>query len=966
MSLKNLFTKQATQDIPNIVSVVVDRVTTDMKLTLDEKFTKEEVYQAVKDLKALAAPGPDGLPALVYHNYWDIIGEDVTSMALDILNNNGDPSQLNSTHICLIPKIKKPSTPSDFRPIALCNVSLKIITKTLANRIKQILPDVISKNQSAFITGRLITDNTLIAADIFHYLYHTKRKIGYVGIKTDMAKAYDRVEWDFLEATLSSMGFPRPLVQTIMKCVKTVKFAILINGQPSQEFLPQRGLRQGDPLSPYLFILCADVLSGLLSKAQSDHLIHGVKIAPSAPEISHLLFADDSLMFCRATVDEATVIHNTILTYQRASGWKEKNLSFAGRSTLIKVVAQVIPTYLMSSFLIPKGVCDQMEKMICKFWWGSSSDQRKIHWVKWNKGWRLTTHPSSLVAEVHKAKYHPREQFLEAKPKNQMSYSWRSILHARWVIKKGSYWSIGSGESISIWTDNWIHQRGNTTMWSPQPIKPTYVKVKDLMTNSSNDWNAPLINQLFIPQEAQQILNIPITDRSQDDTLTWDNTTDGNYSVKSGYKAIMEWETDQCILMDILLLLTSVITGVTNIGLRRRKMRWKAEIKSYNFLVVARTQFGAQVLTLNFALKLKKIIDFRPTAQIAILGEEILIPAITCADFQENSVTIEFDTKSVDLSRKQPLFIAGKMLVEPLIKPRNMLLSFTICAPILSGSQANYEFCDFYAFVSAGCSTLGNRLDSLQVRSRQVITGVTNIGLRRGKMRWKAEIKSYNFHVEARTQFGAQSKATFSKREYIVTLYVLDALPLWKLVTMLSWIVNGSSKFDWIQYMINQTDKESYEMIVAITYGIWYARNAIIFQNKILSSIDKPTVTRNNGNNISWSPPRRDTLKINVDAHLSSDGRWFTGLVLRRSDGSAVGAVTRAHVASKDVVMGEARALLENNPLADINWVCRKGNRVAHTMAKWAEIEPNQEWILTIPLCIGPLIQKDKAFASAV
>src|SRR6266487_1629147 len=87
---------------------------------------------------------------------------------------------------------------------------------------------------------------------------------------------------------------------------------------------------------------------------------------------------------------------------------------------------------------------------------------------------------------------------------------------------------------------------------------------------------------------------------------------------------------------------------------------------------------------------------------VAILGEEILIPAATCADFQENSVTIEFDTKSVDLCRKQPLSIAGKMLVEPLIKPPNMPLSFTICIPILSGSQANYEFCDFYAFVSAG------------------------------------------------------------------------------------------------------------------------------------------------------------------------------------------------------------------------------------------------------------------------
>jgi hypothetical protein len=115
-------------------------------------------------------------------------------MVLDVLNNGGDPSSYNSTYICLIPKTPSPSTPSDFRPISLCNVTLKIITKTIANRLKTILPDVISPNQSAFIQGRLITDNTLIASEIFHYLKNTNRKTGYVGIKTDMAKACDKVE----------------------------------------------------------------------------------------------------------------------------------------------------------------------------------------------------------------------------------------------------------------------------------------------------------------------------------------------------------------------------------------------------------------------------------------------------------------------------------------------------------------------------------------------------------------------------------------------------------------------------------------------------------------------------------------------------------------------------------------------------------------------------------------------------
>ncbi|PNY14024.1 hypothetical protein L195_g010693 [Trifolium pratense] len=148
---QTLFTKQNTKNITETVKVVEGKVSPEMHQMLSEAYTKEEVFQAIKDMKALAAPRPDGLPALFYHNYWDIIGNDITSMVLQVLNNNGDPCQFNSTHICLIPKTSHPSTPSDFRPISLCNVTLKIITKTLANRIKTILPKIISPNQSAFI-----------------------------------------------------------------------------------------------------------------------------------------------------------------------------------------------------------------------------------------------------------------------------------------------------------------------------------------------------------------------------------------------------------------------------------------------------------------------------------------------------------------------------------------------------------------------------------------------------------------------------------------------------------------------------------------------------------------------------------------------------------------------------------------------------------------------------------------------
>jgi hypothetical protein len=235
---QQLFTSQGTHNITETTRTVQNRINAEMMDHLSKDFTADEVVSAIKGMKGLAAPGPDGLPAIFYHTYWDIIGPDIINMALNILNNGGDPSSLNTTHICLIPKTNNPSTHSEFRPISLCNVSLKIITKTIANRIKPFLNDIISPNQSAFVPGRLITDNTLIANEVFHYLSQTTRQTGYVGIKTDMAKAYDRLEWDFLHVTLTSMNFPQKLINTILNCVTTVSFSILINGRPTKNFKP--------------------------------------------------------------------------------------------------------------------------------------------------------------------------------------------------------------------------------------------------------------------------------------------------------------------------------------------------------------------------------------------------------------------------------------------------------------------------------------------------------------------------------------------------------------------------------------------------------------------------------------------------------------------------------------------------------------------------------------------------------
>lgn len=203
----------------------------------------------------------------------------------------------------------------------MCNVTIKIVTKTITNRIKIILPDIIDEEQSDFVKGRLIIDNALVAMECFHWLKKKdKGKKGEMGLKFDMSKAYDRLEWKFVTNTLSTTGFPIFMVNLMGWCISTMKYPILVNGNPSKDFIPAMGLRQEDPLSPYLFVICADVLSRILKKENMNHNLHGLRIPRKAPVISHMFFVDYSLMFARAITTEADQILQVLHRYQAASG----------------------------------------------------------------------------------------------------------------------------------------------------------------------------------------------------------------------------------------------------------------------------------------------------------------------------------------------------------------------------------------------------------------------------------------------------------------------------------------------------------------------------------------------------------------------------------------------------------------------------------------------------------------------
>jgi hypothetical protein len=334
---QNLFMTSGVHGVEECLLGLETRVTDVMNGDLLKTFNMVEVDVALQQMHPLKSPGPDGMSACFYQTAWPTVRHEVGSAVLDFLNGGSFEATINATYIALIPKIKNPSRITEYRPISLCNVIYKLIAKVLANRLKKVLPHIISANQSAFVPGRLITDNVLVAFEALQTMdVRMKGKAGYMALKLDMSKAYDRVEWDFLEAVMLKIGFASRWVEILMVCIRTVSYSILINGQPHGQIVPTRGIRQGDPLSPYLFILCAEGLSTMLRRAELAGRITGLPIKRGGTRISHLFFADDSLLFCRSSILEWARIQELLEIYERASGQKlnwEKTSIFFSKNT---------------------------------------------------------------------------------------------------------------------------------------------------------------------------------------------------------------------------------------------------------------------------------------------------------------------------------------------------------------------------------------------------------------------------------------------------------------------------------------------------------------------------------------------------------------------------------------------------------------------------------------------------------
>ena len=231
---------------------------------------EEEVKTSVFAIHADKASGSDGFSASFYQSFWSMLGPDIYRVIRTFFTSGSMPSQLTETHICLIPKTTAPKTAAEYRPIALCNVQYKIFAKILTSRLQQFLLKLISQNQTAFVPGRAISENVLITHKTLHYLETSEAsKRCSMVIKTDMSKAYDRIEWGFLEEVMKRMGFRNIWIGWIMECVTSLTYSFMINGAPLGKVRASRGLRQADPL-------CTEVLSGLCKNAQEKGRLLGL------------------------------------------------------------------------------------------------------------------------------------------------------------------------------------------------------------------------------------------------------------------------------------------------------------------------------------------------------------------------------------------------------------------------------------------------------------------------------------------------------------------------------------------------------------------------------------------------------------------------------------------------------------------------------------------------------------------
>lgn len=386
-----------------------------------------EIKSIMFRLNANKAPGPDGLTSGFFKEAWEVVGNEVTNSITQFFQTGFLPPAINATILTLVPKFPGASKVTDFRPISCLNTVYKVISRLLVRRLKPILPTLILPSQTAFVQGRLLLENTVLAGELING-YHRNKGVKRITIKVDIAKAFDTLSWDFLFSCLHGMGVPQMFLHWLSSCICKTSFMVGYNGTVNGYFKGTRGLRQGDPLSPYLFVIAMNCLSHMLNavadQSRSKYHKNCKKI-----KLTHLSFADDLLIFTEGNIDSVQCVLQVLKEFEERSGlavsmqktsfyasgmteeeintiqastgmacgnlpfrhlgvpmnsrklslascepllhqiktrfssWTTKTLSFSGRLVLIKTVIAGITTFWCSSFVLPKACIAKINSM---------------------------------------------------------------------------------------------------------------------------------------------------------------------------------------------------------------------------------------------------------------------------------------------------------------------------------------------------------------------------------------------------------------------------------------------------------------------------------------------------------------------------------------------------------------------------------------------------------------------------
>ncbi|GKV31169.1 hypothetical protein SLEP1_g39893 [Rubroshorea leprosula] len=523
-------------------------------------------------------PKLDGISFKFVKTMWEVIKPDVVNFVQEFQEHGRLVKGSNASFIVLIPKTENPQGIEEYRPISLIGIMYKIIAKLLANRLRKVLPKVIGEQQMAFLEGRQLSEGVVIANEVIDEVKRKKMKSFL--FKVDFEKAYDKVCWEFIEYMMLRMGFNATWRKWIQECLKSSSVSILINGSPTKQFPVSKGIRQGDPLSPFLFLIVAEGLNGLVSAAVEKGRYKGVPIGSGSIMVSHLQFADDTIFFGEAIEDNirsgkmAHILYckegelpfkylgipiggnqRRIAMWQplvesvkrKLASWKGRHLSMGGRITLINSVLSSLPVFLMSVYVISKGVRDlwKFNLALMGKWWGRLAENGEGLWKriiveKYGMGgghWQDWIADNSAVGSTW---------WRDVRVINTMDGE-----NIGW-LKEGFKINIGEGKSVSFWWDNW---RGEGCLANKFPRlyllstgKNNTCSEMRSRNNGAWEWNLQWMRSLFEweakeAMELQSLIRDVKTSQGIPNSWEWIHDKDGQYTSKSAYTLLTKEES---------------------------------------------------------------------------------------------------------------------------------------------------------------------------------------------------------------------------------------------------------------------------------------------------------------------------------------------------------------------------------------------------------------------------------------